>query len=156
MNFDEAFEKLIGNEGGYVNDLRDPSGETKHGISKRAHPNEDIKGLTLERAKQIYLTEYWGPAGCESVPPALKFDLFDMAVNSGIIQAVKTLQKTVNETQDGILGPKTLRALTSFTDPLRLAVTFNANRLDFYTLLVNWPYYGKGWARRIANNLRSL
>ena len=59
MNFDVAFEKLIGHEGGYVNDARDPGGETKYGISKRAYPDEDIAGLTLERAKQIYRRDCW-------------------------------------------------------------------------------------------------
>lgn len=42
MNFDLAFEIIIGHEGGYVNDPRDPGGETRYGISKRAYPNEDI------------------------------------------------------------------------------------------------------------------
>lgn len=156
MNFDEAFEELIGHEGGYVNDTRDPGGETKYGISKRAYPGEDIKNLTLERAKKIYFHDYWGSAGCDTLPPALKFDMFDMAVNSGVTQAIKTLQKTVGETQDGIIGPKTLMALYKFVSPMKLAVNFSANRLDFYTTLSNWPYHGKGWVRRVAANLRSL
>ena len=35
MDFDQAFEKLIGHEGGYVNNPADPGGETKFGISRR-------------------------------------------------------------------------------------------------------------------------
>ena len=50
MTFDEAFERLIGHEGGYVADSRDPGGETKYGISKRSYPGEDIKNLSLGRA----------------------------------------------------------------------------------------------------------
>jgi hypothetical protein len=34
MTFDESFEKLIGHEGGYVNNPRDPGGETKFGQPK--------------------------------------------------------------------------------------------------------------------------
>jgi hypothetical protein len=30
----------------------------------------------------------------------------------------------------------------------------NAERLDFMTRLKNWPHHGRGWARRIAANLR--
>ena len=39
MNFDKAFELVIGHEGGYSNNPKDPGGETKYGISKigRAH-----------------------------------------------------------------------------------------------------------------------
>jgi lysozyme family protein len=49
--------------------------------------------MTLERAKTIYKRDYWGPAGCDTVPDGIKFDLFDMAVNSGVKPAVRTLQK---------------------------------------------------------------
>lgn len=155
MTFDEAFERLIGHEGGYVNDPRDPGGETKYGISKRSHPGEDIAGMTLERAKAIYLHDYWGPAGCDAAPDNVKFDLFDMAVNSGVKRATLTLQRAVGETEDGILGPRTLQAVQSMP-PARLAARFNAIRLRFMTDLPTWPAFGKGWARRIADNLMKV
>lgn len=153
MNFDQAFERLIGHEGGYVNDPRDPGGETKFGISKRSYPAEDIKGLTLERAKAIYRRDFWGVAGCDAVPDAIKFDLFDMAVNSGPVTAIKTLQRSAGVTPDGLLGPITLQALNSTPAP-RLVARFNGNRLDFMTDLKTWPVFGKGWAKRVASNLK--
>lgn len=155
MTFDEAFQRLIGHEGGYVADIRDPGGETKYGISKRSYPGEDIKNLTLDRAKQIYKRDFWGPAGCETVPDGIRFDLFDMAVNSGVKAAVRTLQRTVGETPDGVLGPLTLQAIQS-VNPLRLGVRFNAQRLVFMASLPNWPAFGRGWANRIASNLMEL
>ena len=153
MMFDDAFDKLISHEGGYVNDSRDPGLETKFGISKRSYPAEDIKGLTLERAKAIYRRDFWGVAGCDAVPDAIKFDLFDMAVNSGPVTAIKTLQRSVGVTPDGLLGPITLQALNSTPAP-RLVARFNGNRLDFMTDLKNWPVFGKGWAKRVASNLK--
>lgn len=153
MNFDKAFERLIGHEGGYVNDPRDPGGETKFGISKRSYPAEDIKGLTLERAKAIYRRDFWGVAGCDAVPDAMKFDLFDMAVNSGPVTAIKTLQRSAGVTPDGLLGPITLQALNSTPAP-RLVARFNGHRLDFMTDLKTWPVFGKGWAKRVASNLK--
>lgn len=39
----------------------------------------------------------------------------------------------------------------SVTDVLMI---FNAERLDFYTELSTWDHYSRGWARRIAKNLR--
>lgn len=153
MNFDKAFERLIGHEGGYVNDPRDPGGETKFGISKRSYPAEDIKGLTLERAKAIYRRDFWGAAGCDAVPGAMKFDLFDMAVNSGPVTAIKTLQRSAGVTPDGLLGPITLQALNSTPAP-RLVARFNGHRLDFMTDLKTWSVFGKGWAKRVASNLK--
>lgn len=152
MQFDEAFTRLIGHEGGYVNDPRDPGGETRYGISKRAYPGEDIANLTLARAKAIYLRDYWGPAGCDTVPDSIRFDLFDMAVNSGVSAAIKTLQRSVGEIADGKLGPKTLQAIQSMPGP-RFVARFNGARLMFMTELNTWQTFGKGWARRVASNL---
>jgi lysozyme family protein len=158
MTFDEAFERLIGHEGDYVSAEQarrnnDPGGETKYGVSKRSYPGEDILNLTLARAKEIYHKDYWGPAGCDAVPPDIKFDLFDMAVNSGVRTAVRTLQRAVGETQDGILGPRTLQA-TNTLQPQRLIARFNGHRLEFMAGLQNWPENSRGWARRIAKNLQ--
>lgn len=152
MNFDQAFERLIGHEGGYVNDPRDPGGETKFGISRRSYPGEVIRTMTLERAKAIYLRDFWGPAGCDTVPDAVRFDLFDMAVNSGVSQAVKTLQRAVGVDDDGKLGPITLQAVASMPG-LRFVARFNGHRLQFLSTLATWPAFGRGWANRIAKNL---
>jgi lysozyme family protein len=151
MDFDRSFEKLIGHEGGYVNHPSDPGGETNFGISKRSYPMEDIKAMTLDRAKDIYRHDFWAPAGCDAVPEPIKFDLFDMAVNSGVRQAIKTLQKAVGTKEDGLLGGLTLQAASSMS-PDRVLMRFNACRLLFMTGLAGWPSFGKGWARRIAEN----
>lgn len=152
MDFDAAFTRLIGHEGGYVDDKRDPGGETKFGISRRSYPGEDIAGMTLERAKAIYLRDYWGPAGCDAVPDGIKFDLFDMAVNSGRVAAIRCLQRSCGEYEDGILGPRTLQAVQSMP-AARLVARFNGARLAFMADLSTWPAFGRGWARRIAANL---
>jgi lysozyme family protein len=152
MDFDTSFDRLIGHEGGYVNDSRDPGGETKYGISRRSYPGEDIAGMTLERAKDIYLRDYWGPAGCDAVPHGIKFDLFDMAVNSGVQASIKCLQKACGEREDGILGPRTLQAVQSMPTS-RIVGRFNGARLEFLAGLSTWPAFSRGWARRIAANL---
>lgn len=152
MNFDQSFEALIGHEGGYVNDPRDPGGETKFGISKRSYPREDIKNMTLVRAREIYARDYWGPAGCDALPDGIKFDVFDMAVNSGVKTAIKTVQLAVGSTPDGALGPLTLQAIQSM-QPARLVARFNGQRLKFMASLSTWATFSRGWANRIAENL---
>lgn len=152
MKFPEAFDRLLGHEGGYVNDPKDPGGETKFGISARSYPGEDIKGMTLDRARAIYLRDFWGPAGCDAVPEAMRFQVFDMAVNSGVKRTIKTLQRAAGVDDDGVLGPLTLQAAQSMP-AARLVARFNGVRLLFMTELPHWDRFAKGWARRVAANL---
>lgn len=150
MNFEQAFALVISPEyeGGYVNDINDPGGETKFGISKRSYPSLDIKSLTREQVKPIYKADFWGPAGCDAVPVPLKYPLFDFAVNSGPRRAVKTLQKRLGVLADGSLGPITLAEIMLWPSK-DLALVFSLDRLQFLTELSNWPDAGKGWTRRI-------
>jgi lysozyme family protein len=155
VNFDESFEHVIGHEGGYVNDPLDPGGETNFGVSRRSYPGEDIANMTIERAKEIYMRDYWGPAGCDGVPDLLKFDLFDMAINQGVKPAIRALQHACGEVEDGILGPRTLQALQSIP-PVRLLFRFDAARLVRYSESddARWGRFGRGWIRRVAANMR--
>lgn len=152
MNFDQAFQVLIGHEGGYIDHPRDPGGATNFGISQRSYPGEDIRGLTLDRAKEIYQRDYWSPAGCDVVPDGVKFSLFDMAVNSGVKPAIRCLQRAAGVDDDGALGPITLQAVASMNTSKFIA-RFNGHRLQLMSSLSNWPAFGRGWANRIAKNL---
>ncbi|WP_377723132.1 glycoside hydrolase family 108 protein [Comamonas nitrativorans] len=157
MNFDIAFERLIGHEGGYVNHPEDPGGETNWGITLRtareAGYTGSMRDLTREQAKEIYRVAYWGRAKAEQYDGAVAFQVFDAAVNHGIGQAIRFLQRAVGVADDGAIGPVTLAAVRamSVTDVL---ARFNAERLDFYTKLSTWPTFGKGWARRVVGNLK--
>lgn len=152
MDFEQAFERVLGHEGGYVNDPRDAGGETKFGISRSAYPGEDIAGMTVERAREIYRRDYWGPAGCDAVPEAAKLPLFDAAVNSGVKQAIRLLQRAAGESPDGILGPRTLLAVQSMPAP-RLVARFAGQRLALMASLPNWPTYSRGWTLRVVDQL---
>jgi lysozyme family protein len=167
MDFDKAFERVISHEGGLSLDPRDRGNwtggaegkgtlkGTKYGIAAHAYPGEDIQNLTLERAKEIYRRDYWGPAGCDAVPAAIKFDLFDMAVNSGRLAAVRTLQRAAGLSGaevDGRLGPRTLAAVQA-VPAARLVARFNGARLAFMADLPAWQTFSRGWAKRIASNL---
>jgi lysozyme family protein len=155
MNFDQCFDALISSEGGYVNNPSDPGGETKFGISKRAYPQLDIKNLTVTDAKAIYKRDYWDRAQCDKLPAGLCFDIFDTAVNSGIGQAIRFLQRSVGCADDGVMGNVTLSAILR-EDADAVQARFNGIRLDFMTRLSTWDTFGKGWARRIASNLSKV
>ena len=156
MTFDQVFDKLINHEGGYVFNPHDPGGETKFGISKRSYPHLDIHSLTLADAKTIYKRDFWDRAQCDKLHPDLAFDLFDGAVNSGIGQAIRWLQRAVGVADDGVVGPLTLASINRENDTSAIRARYSGHRLDFMTRLSTWDVFGKGWARRIAFNLQSV
>lgn len=145
--FDSAFATVVGLEGGYTNDPRDPGGETRYGISKRANPDLDIKNLTLDQAKARYLANYWQPAGCTDLPPFAALLAFDCSVNQGPEVALQFMQSAVGVKVDGELGPKT-RAAFAAVRPVELA-KFMALRAARYVTDKNFATYGHGWFNRL-------
>lgn len=153
MTFTDAFNRLISVEGGYVNNPNDPGGETKFGISKRSYPNLIIKDLTREDAFNIYKRDFWNRVFADELPDGISFQLFDFAVNSGIETAIRYFQRSLNVADDGHWGPISRSAAFESSES-DMIMNLNAERLDFMTRLSNWPNASKGWARRIAQNLR--
>ena len=148
--FEEAFRLLIGHEGGYSNDPKDPGGETKYGISKRSYPRVDIGALTLEGAHRIYRADYWDKIHGDDLDPALALVAFDAAVNNGVGQAVRWLQGALGVKQDGVIGPVTLNALAA-ADPQKTLVELHAQRIYMMAGLSTWKHFGRGWSRRLAS-----
>lgn len=147
-NFDNAFEHIVGLEGGYVNDPKDPGGETNYGISKRAYPDVDIKALTLDQAKGIYRRDYWNAVKADQLPWPLAAYVFDCAVNQGASVAILLLQKTLGVKMDGILGQHTLAAVRK-GDQQELASLYMAQRALRYTGTRNFDRFGLGWMKRL-------
>lgn len=82
--FEPAVQLVLQHEGGYTAGLPgDPGGETNFGISKRAHPDVDIKNLTKEDAIAIYEKEYWTPYMEQEVDQRIANCALDCAVNQG-------------------------------------------------------------------------
>lgn len=153
MNFDQAFEDLLGHEGGYVNHAADPGGETRYGITEAVAREAGYQGrmrdLPLDTAKGIYRERYWTTVRADELPEAIRYVVFDAAVNSGPKQAIKWLQRAVHVTDDGVLGPQSLAAVHAH-EPQVLLRRLLAQRLRFMTSSLNWAVFGRGWARRIA------
>lgn len=152
MNLAQALKHLLGNEGGFVDHPQDPGGATNYGITKRVAQSHgylgDMRNFPLSMALSIYQSDYWAPIKADQLPESLRFHVFDAAVNSGQAQAIKWLQRASGVAEDGVIGPRTLSA-ASLVSPAK----YSAIRLRFMTDLKTWPTFGKGWARRIADNL---
>lgn len=146
-DFTRCIRHILNEEGGYVNHAKDPGGETKYGISKRAYPQLDIPNLTLEEAEKIYKRDYWEPVLGNQWPDGLALLLFDTAVNMGVKTAIVLLQKTLNVEQDGIIGPVTRLAAQKHM-PFLLN-SFCAERTLRYAMNKNLETFGRGWFRRL-------
>lgn len=155
MDFEKAFDRLIGHEGGYSNHPSDPGGETMWGVTKRVAQANGYSGamkdLPRDTAKSIYRAMYWDAVKADQLPPIVRFDVFDGAVNSGVSQSTKWLQRAAGVVDDGVIGPKTIAA--AFMEVASIAAKYNGHRLTFMASLPTWPAFGRGWARRIASNL---
>lgn len=131
--FDAFFEKLMKYEGGYVNDPKDPGGETKFGISKRAYPVLDIKNLTKSQARLIYLTDYYQPLHIgEFKDEKTAWQVFDFGVNAGVVRSAKTLQEIVKTRADGIIGKQTIEKSNLFAGLYPLWIYFKSERMMYY------------------------
>lgn len=146
--FDFALDLVLEHEGGYVNDPQDPGGETIYGISRRAHPEAWRNGVpSKDQAAEIYRNDYWLAADCPELQPAVAVFLFDTAVNVGVRQSIRLLQRALRVTDDGILGPIT-RGAANKADPAQLVPRLAAERLAHYAALSTWQRFGRGWSKR--------
>lgn len=165
MNFDKAFELTIDHEGGFTQNHKDPGNwtggkvgvginkGTKYGIAANSYPNEDIKNLTIDRAKQIYKRDYWDKAKCDQLPNGLRFHVFDVSVNSGVSRGIKTLQQALGVSSDGIIGNQTISSANSQNQG-DVLFKFYSFRIAFYTSLSTFGTFGKGWMNRVSENLK--
>jgi lysozyme family protein len=165
MTFDDAFDKLIANEGGYQDNPNDRGnwtsgvigvGElkgTKFGISAMSYSSLDIENLTLAQAKEIYKRDFWDRFSALKLADGIQFMLFDAAVNHGPGNAVRMLQRAVLVIDDGHIGPVTIIAVGK-TDTNTLLRRFAAERLLFISKLRAWDRFGRGWVTRVADDLR--
>ena len=161
--FDKAFAFVVGEEGGFGADARDPgnwtggvcgSGQcrgTKYGISAASYPDQDIAALSMADAKALYRRDYWDRVKGDSLPPALALLVFDAAVNNGVGQAARWLQAALGLVPDGVIGPRTLDALAAKSGRgADVMAEFQTQRLLFMSGLATWRTFGRGWARRIC------
>lgn len=153
MSFDRAYDLLIANEGGYSNHPEDDGGMTKFGISKARYPNEDIKNLTIERAKFLTKRDFWDTYRCGELPWPIATTLFDCVFNHNPRPAVGWLQNAVGVAKDGIMGRKTIAAANQAEDPVEVARDILLQRLDYYIQLKDWPTFKNGWKRRILDTM---
>ena len=123
MTVDEIIDGIIKAEGStFTNDPADPGGPTKFGITQKTLGEylgrkarvEEVKALTEQQARTIYLQLYVKGPGFDDLPDPLRVLVIDSGVNHGQKTAAKLLQQAVNDAAphvaplvvDGVWGPK--------------------------------------------------
>ena len=156
-NFQKSLKRVLKHEGGYVNHPSDPGGETNFGITKSTARSYGYHGsmrtIPMTVVEKIYKSQYWDAMSCENFDFALAYQLFEAAVNHGLLNARKILQRTIKVKDDGIIGAVSLAAIRQL-DTADLVQMFNAERISFYTRISTFPTFGRGWMNRMVDNLR--
>jgi lysozyme family protein len=164
-SFENAFDRLMGHEGNFTDNPKDPGNwtggkigvgklrGTKYGIAANTYPTLDIKNLTRDMTKAIYKRDFWDQVEGDKLPYGVAFQLFDFAVNSGCQTAIRYFQRALGVADDGVWGPRSVAAAKA-TSESDMIMGICSERLDFMTRCSGWADYGKGWARRIAQNLQ--
>jgi len=158
--YDDAFNFVVGAEGGYTKSEHDRGnwttgtigrGElkgTKYGISAMSYPHLDIENLTLDDAKGIYYSDYWLPMWCDKVGYPKALCMFDAAVNNGITNSTRFAQRAASVYDDGKMGPITLSAIQQMDAGLFVEYALQSRRI-FYQALSTFSRYGRGWLNRL-------
>ena len=177
--FLKAMKVIFKNEGGYSDHPNDKGGKTNLGITtatlKSAVANKitnitDVRELTRDVAENIYFQMYWTPSKAEIMKSPIDLIQFDVAVNSGVKNANKLLQRAINKclntnilVVDGIIGKNTLKYLDKVSTTNEQAIKFSHVFLDiravFYDEIIarnpSQKVFRNGWMNRIKN-LRTI
>ena len=160
-NFEKCFDLLLKSEGGYSDNKSDPGGKTNLGVTQKVWQEwvmpqevteEDMRSLTPAMVKPLYMSRYWDACKCDDLPAGVDYCVFDTAVNSGRVRAIKFLQSVVGTVPDGAIGPVTIASVNGRGSNLPIQ-QFMDKREAFLRGLSHFPTFGKGWIRR-CNEVR--
>src|SRR5690242_2135384 len=152
-NFPRCLAFTRQEEGGNSDDPHDHGGRTSRGIIQRVYDAyrhskklelADVWKAADAEVDEIYLLQYWNPY-CDSLPSGLDLAFFDFCVNAGRTQAVRSLQRAVRVTPDGMFGIRTKSAIDKTADLSKLIHDYSNQRRAFYRSLKQFSRYGKGW-----------
>jgi lysozyme family protein len=173
-DIETIINKIIENEGGFVNHPLDKGGATNFGVTLRTLSKwrgytctiNDVSMLKISEAKEIYLSEYYYAPRIDSLHKDMQYLVCDTAVNCGNNRAIKILQYTVNNLNkfdikcDGQIGNITVNALNQAIKKhsvRRVIFEYCQNRINFYLKIVeknpNQKTFLKGWINRVVKFL---
>lgn len=168
-NFAAAFPTILKHEGGFSNNLSDPGGATKYGVSLRWLKSQDlsvadidhdgdididdIKNLTPAGAMKFYEEQWWNvyKYGLFN-SQAIATKVFDTAINIGPKPAHKIIQAIVEAVPDGILGQQTFNLVNGVAGDIIIIAKYENAQANYYrNLAIAKPALAQflnGWLNR--------
>jgi len=189
--FEEAFKITMKNEGFYSFSANDRGGETFRGIARNFHPEwagwdiidslkennllsdiPDHENFILDvLTKKFYREKYWlnrrvNLGVISQKHPKVAIELFDIAVNMGVLRAAQFVQRTVNILNkdeklgnnlkvDGWVGAKTISEIDKYRESylLKLIILLKAKHyIDIVESNETQEKFIRGWINRINLN----
>jgi lysozyme family protein len=173
-DFNTSIEKTLINEGGYVNNPKDPGGETYLGWSRVNHPTDPV-WLLIDKAKAIpnfpnnldsdpsireaiknsYKAEYWNTILGDSInSQPIADSIFDYAVNAGVSASVALVQTALDLSRDGKMGDSTITSLNNAVPETFLMAFSLAKIVQYVGIVKRKPasqQFFYGWVKRTLN-----
>lgn len=168
---------VLGVEGGYVNDPRDPGGETNHGVTKKVAVENGYTAPMIQMPQEVAIEIYTkqfaekpGFAPFADLSPAVAHKLIDAGANTGTGRPSVWLQTALNRLNrggrdyptiqvDGKVGPGTVsayRGLVKVRGKVKacelVIKAMDAQQGSYYLSLTHLPDFTVGWLdHRIGN-----
>lgn len=156
-DFSEALALVLQMEGGRVDDPRGPGGRTNAGITQHTYDawrrtaglsRRSVYAITPSEIEAVYRENFARPLCFDALPRGLGYAIFDAGVNSGPVQAVRWLQRSLALPANGHLDLAT-RAAAARHDHAALIGAFCDRRLGSLRRLAAWAFFGRGWSHRV-------
>jgi lysozyme family protein len=168
-NFEQAFEKMIADEGGYVLHTipGDTGGMTYAGIARNKNPqwngwhlidNNQQGAVLTGMVRGFYKTEFWDRLrGDEIANQTIAESVFNFGVNTGMGVAVKLAQLIVGATPDGAVGNVTLQKFNN-AEPESFKKAYALAKITRYADICNknrtQSKFLLGWINRTLKGLK--
>ena len=173
--FNPALERVLKHEGGYVNDPKDPGGETYKGVARQMHSkwdgwvlidlykkqngfpaNLETDNALQDKIKNFYQTNFWDKInGDNIVNQEVATSIFDFAVNAGTSTSATLAQMVSGVTADGVIGKDSTDKINAF-DPEYFLASFTVAKIARYISIIKKrptsQKYLYGWIRRTLND----
>lgn len=163
MTIHDVITKILEDEGG-IADVHDGKGVTRFGQTPQWL---DDNGLVPPSSAADAAANYEAWMQRVGLTAICERDGFvgwivtDMAVHSGLTQAVKTLQRALGVTDDGAMGPQTRQRFEAVAGQPMLARKLVAERVKFVGSLlastsVDRRKWARGWMNRLARQIEAI
>lgn len=152
-------------EGDFANHPLDPGGATKWGVTLNTYrfyyglnkTVEDLKNMTENEWNYIFIRGFWDKAlATQIVSQSVANMIVDWGWNAGMKTAIKSVQRILGCTQDGIMGPITMGFINRANAKDLFDKLYAARKKYYEDLVLKKPsmvIFLKGWMNRI-NDLK--